>query len=230
MRCKTFPMQIRPLLALSTLLATLLAACCATAQTAPAPAPAPAPLSTQEQAAQIAELEKAQREMLRDLKRQLAEMPETVRKQRLRARIAEIESRANPPRDLYISPGANMSAPMKTYYARMKRRIEDCGTRHFPSKDGNRLYGQGVVGVTLANDGAVIQADVLQSSQDPALDGHMLKLVHASGPFGTPPAKPMADGSQRYRRLVVITGFDFNRDSDKPAPEPVPAQERCKWG
>jgi len=118
---------------------------------------------------------------------------------------------------------------MKTYYARMKRRIEDCGTRHFPSKDGNRLYGQGVVGVTLANDGAVIQADVLQSSQDPALDGHMLKLVHASGPFGTPPAKPMADGSQRYRRLVVITGFDFNRDSGKPAPEPVPAQERCRW-
>ena len=58
----------------------------------------------------------------------------------------------------------------------------------------------------------------------------MLKLVHASAPFGTPPARPMANGSPVYRRLVVITGFDFNRDSEKPAPEPVPAQERCKWG
>lgn len=222
-RKKTSPMQIRPFLALS----ILLAASCAMAQ--PTPAPAATPLSAQEQAAQIAELEKAQREMLRDLKRQLAEMPETVRKQRLRARIADIEGRANLPRDLYISPGAKMSAPMKTYYARMKRRLEDCGTRHFPSKDGKRLYGQGVVGITLANDGAVIQADVLQSSQDRAVDEHMLKLVQASAPFGTPPAKPMADGSPRYRRLVVITGFDFNNDSDKPAPEPVPAQERCKW-
>ncbi len=183
-----------------------------------------------EPAEQIAALEKAQRELLQDLKRQLAEMPETVRKQRLRARIADIEGRANPPRDLYISPGANMSAPMKTYYARMRMRIEDCGTRHFPSQDGRKLYGQGVVGVTLANDGAVLQAEVLQSSQDKALDGHMLKLVHASAPFGTPPARPMADGSRVYRRLVVITGFDFNRDSGKPAPEPVPPQERCKWG
>lgn len=219
-------MRIRPLMAL----VCALAAACAAAQPAPATPPSPSSsASPAEQAAQIAELEKAQREMLRDLKRQLAEMPETVRKQRLRARIAEIEGRANPPRDLYISPGANMSAPMKTYYARMKRRIEDCGTRHFPSKDGNRLYGQGVVGVTLANDGAVIQADVLQSSQDRALDEHMLKVVQASAPFGTPPARPMADGSQRYRRLVVITGFDFNRDDGKPAPEPLPAQERCKW-
>lgn len=228
------PIQAFPgLPALSTLLAALLAATCAMAQPAPAPAPAPtaAPpaLSAQEQAAQIAELEKAQREMLKDLKRQLAEMPETVRKQRLRARIAEIEGRAHPPRDLYISPSANMSAAMRTYYARMKARIEDCGTRHFPSKDGQRLHGQGVVGVTLANDGTVAQTEVLQSSQNPALDAHMVKVVQASAPFGKPPERPMADGSPVYRRLVVITGFDFNRDSSKPAPDPVPEQERCRW-
>ncbi|MBB6561981.1 protein TonB [Acidovorax soli] len=209
-------------------LAAVLVATCATAQTE-APATAAPAATPAEQARQLADLEKAQRELLKELKRQLAEMPETVRKQRLRARIAEIEGRANPPRDLYISPSAKMSGPMKTYYARMRQRIEDCGTRHFPSKDGKRLYGQGIVGITLANDGAVIQADVLQSSQDRTLDAHMLKIVQASAPFGTPPAKPMADGSQRYRRLVVITGFDFNRDSDKPDPEPVPAQERCKW-
>lgn len=210
-------------------LVSVLAAACAAAQTAaPAAVPPPAAAAA-DQAQQLADLEKTQREMLQDLKRQLAEMPETVRKQRLRARIADIEGRANLPRDLYISPGAKMSAPMKTYYARMKQRMEDCGTRHFPRKDGTRLYGQGVVGVTLANDGAVIQADVLQSSQDRVVDEHMLKVVRASAPFGTPPARPMADGSPRYRRLVVITGFDFNRDSDKPMPEPVPASERCKW-
>lgn len=209
-------------------LAPLLAAACAAAQTAPPLPPAASPPAL-EPAAQLAELEKAQRELLQTLKRQLADMPETVRKQRLRARIADIEGRANLPRDLYISPGAKMSAPMKTYYERMKARIEDCGTRHFPSQDGRRLYGQGVVGVTLANDGTVAQAEVLQPSQDKTLDEHMLKLVHASAPFGTPPARPMANGSPVYRRLVVITGFDFNRDSDKPAPEPVPAQERCNW-
>ncbi len=206
-------------------LVPMLAVACAMAQTAPPSTPSPPALA---QAEQIAELEKAQRAMIQDLKRQLAEMPESVRKQRLRARIADIEGRANLPRDLYISPSAKMSAPMRTYYERMKMRIEDCGTRHFPSQDGRKLYGQGVVGITLANDGSVIQADVLQSSQDKALDEHMLKLVHASAPFGTPPARPMADGSPVYRRLVVITGFDFNRDSDKPAP--VPTQERCKWG
>lgn len=209
-------------------LAAVLAATCATAQTE-APATAAPAATPAEQARQLADLEKAQRELLKELKRQLAEMPETVRKQRLRARIAEIEGRANPPRDLYISPSAKMSAPMKTYYARMRQRIEDCGTRHFPSQDGRKLYGQGVVGITLANDGSVVQAEVLQTSKNRALDAHMLKLVHATAPFGVPPARPMADGSQVYRRLVMITGFDFNRDSDAPAPEPVPAQERCKW-
>lgn len=211
------------------LVSVLAAACAAAQQTPPPPPPSASSAPALEPAEQLAELERAQHELLRTLKRQLADMPETVRKQRLRARIAEIEGRANPPRDLYISPGADMSATMKTYYARMRMRIEDCGTRHFPSQDGRRLYGQGVVGVTLANDGSVVQADVLQSSQDKALDGHMLKLVHASAPFGTPPARPMANGSPVYRRLVVITGFDFNRDSDKPAPESVPAEERCRW-
>jgi protein TonB len=216
-------MPKRPLLAI----VSLLAAACSAAQTPSPPADAASPDAVQ--AEQLAQLEQTQRELLQDLRRQLAQMPESVRKQRLRSRIAEVEGRANAPRDLYISPGAKMSAPMRTYYARMRQRIEDCGTRHFPSQDGRKLYGQGIVGITLANDGSVAHSEVLESSKDPALDGHMLKLVQASAPFGTPPAKPLANGSQTYRRLVVITGFDFNQDGSKPLPEPVQAKDRCQW-
>lgn len=177
----------------------------------------------------ILRLERDQEALLRKLKQDIQGMEDSPRKGEFKARIEEIERRIRAPQDLYISPSSRLTPQMTAYYARMSGRLEDCGTRHFPAHNGQKLHGKAVVGMTLDRHGRLIKTEVLDSSGERLIDVHIPKLVAASAPFGDVPDDVVLDQQGPFRNLVVVTRFDFERD-DKPLPDPLPEADRCKWG
>lgn len=203
-------------------LVTLLASASATAS------PESSPPTASSVQTNIAQLEQQQAELMKKLKSDLAGMEESSRKRELQRHLAEIERRTQGASNLYVSPASQMTPEMKIFFEGTMRRLEDCGTRHFPSRDGKKLYGKGVLGLTVARSGALEQVEIMESSKNRLLDKHMLKVVRASAPFGPPPAQPVIDGSTTYHHLVLVTRFHFNKD-DAPPPEDLPEKERCRW-
>jgi protein TonB len=176
----------------------------------------------------IQRMKRDQEALLRKLKPRIQKMEDSPRKEEFKARIEEIEQRLRAPQDLYVAPNSKLTSPMKIFYERMRRRIEDCGTRHFPVRDGQKLHGKAVVAITLSHDGQLLKTEVVNSSGERLIDGHIPKLVAASAPFGDIPANVMLDQRGSYKNLVVVVLFVFTR-GDKPLPDDSPEAERCRW-
>ena len=135
---------------------------------------------------------------------------EALRRQLLKS-LAEIERRLKTnnsrPSKRYISP-ATREVVYAAYYDRLRRAIEDKGTRHFPTQAGQKLYGELTMVVTLDHKGRVVHAEVADSSDNPALDRRALAIVQSAAPFGafSPEMRRSAD------QLVVVSRFRFTRD------------------
>lgn len=173
------------------------------------------------------ELERRQGEMLQRAKKQLEGLEDGPRREQLKRLLAEIERRMQEPRKLYLAPSSKMTAEMHAYHARMIRRIEDCGTRNFPKRQGKSIYGKGLVAVTLDRSGKALEIEILESSGEKLLDAHVAKLVRASSPFGDVPQRAILESSRPFDLIVVLTGFDFKHD-DSPV-EALDEKERCRW-
>ncbi len=139
--------------------------------------------------------------------------------------LAEIERNTNldnaRPRKRYVSADTR-EAVYALYYDALRRRIEQHGTRHFPQTQGQKLYGELTMHLTVDAAGRVIDAEILQASSTPALDQRALAIVRSAAPFGlfSPEMRRQAD------QIVVSARFRFTRD-DKlesslgaQAPEP----------
>lgn len=192
--------------------------------------------AAQEDAAGDAELNEAMRQrqalqrrqslLLAQVRQQIAAMPvldpkashvseqERARedkRQQLIKSLAEIERRINTessrPKKRYISP-ATREVVYATYYERMRRSIEDKGTANFPSLSGQKLYGELTMVVTLDHNGRIVAADIVDSSDNPALDRRALAIVHSAAPFGA------FSGAMRRQaeQIVVVSRFRFTRD------------------
>jgi protein TonB len=76
--------------------------------------------------------------------------------------MAEIEKRINEesarPRKRYISPATREEA-YALYYDKLRRRVEERGTRNFPEHQGRKLYGELTMNVTIEARGRVVEAD-----------------------------------------------------------------------
>ena len=126
----------------------------------------------------------------------------------LLARIERtIQEQNSRPRKRFITASAKR-ATYAMYYDRVRQQVEADGTAHFPVHNDKRLYGDLTVGFTVNHDGRVLDAEVLVSSKQVALDAATLALVRRQR-FANFDAALRRDADQ----LGVISTFHFTRDN-----------------
>lgn len=173
----------------------------------------------------IQQMQQMQQQLLTQMRRELAMMPlldpsrpmmtpqesdqEERRQQKLRD-LAEIEKRINVensrPRRRYISP-ATREEVYAVYYDALRHRIEDRGTRDFPTINGHKLYGELTMNLTIDANGRVVEAEIERSSSSRWLDQRALAIARASGPFGH-----FSDDMRRSADQIVVTSrFRFTK-------------------
>ncbi len=175
---------------------------------------------------QIEQLQETQQQLLTQVRRELATLPEPrdradegspeeraqeERRRRLVQLLAEIEKRVNDtnarPKKRYISP-ATKEAAYAQYYDQLRRKIEERGTRNFPEQGGQKLYGELTMNVTIDAAGNVIETEIVRASTSRVLDRQAVAIVQAAAPFGPFNAKMRAQADQ----LVVTSRFRFTRE------------------
>ena len=181
---------------------------------------------TEDTQKQMDQMLQEQNQLLTQVRRQLAVMPEPdphqanqspegraqeeKRRQLIRL-LAEIEKRVNEenarPRKRYISP-ATREAAYALYYDALKRKVEDKGTRNFPEARGKKLYGDLVMILTVNFDGSVLSTEIVQGSGNRLLDSRAEAIARAAGPFGPFNAEMRAKTDQ----LAVVARFRFTRE------------------
>ena len=126
--------------------------------------------------------------------------------------LAEIEKRINDdnaqPRKRYVSP-ATREVAYAVYYDKLRRRIEERGTRDFPENGGKKLYGELTMNITVDAGGRVVDADVVQASSSRLLDRRALAIVRSAAPFG----RFSASMRSQVDEIVVSARFRFTRDN-----------------
>jgi periplasmic protein TonB len=182
--------------------------------------------SSEEAKRRIDQLQSEQQQLLAQLRREIAALPppdprreqgapeerdqEERRRQMLRM-LAEIEKRVNEenarPKKRYISP-ATREEVYALYYDTLRRRIEERGTRDFPTYQGQKLYGELVMNVTVDAAGQVIDAEIVRPSRSRVLDAKAMSIVRASSPFGPFSSAMRASADQ----IVVTARFRFTRE------------------
>ena len=180
----------------------------------------------QEQERQLREMQEQQNLLLLNVKRLLASLPpsepqqqaltpeQALREQKqkhLVKLLAEIERRINlenaRPKKRYISP-ATREAVYAVYYDHLRRSIEDRGTLNFPQANGQKLYGELTMVVTINHRGEVMATEVVQSSGNLALDQRARAIASSAGPFGkfSHAMRLQAD------EIAVVSRFNFTRE------------------
>jgi protein TonB len=175
---------------------------------------------------QLAAMRQEQSLLLAQVKNVLAQLPppqpqktqtaqdevEQKRRQLLKL-LAEIEERINQdnarPRKHYVSPATKQVA-YALYYDALRRKIEERGTRYFPTNNGGqKLYGELTMIITVNTDGRVLATEVVQGSGQADLDRRAQAIATAAGPFG--------EFNEEMRRqadqLAVVSRFIFSRDN-----------------
>ena len=175
---------------------------------------------------QVTALQDQQQQLLAQIRREMALLPppdpqreqgnpqaleqEERRRQMLKL-LAEIEKRVNDdsaaPRKRYVSP-ATREVAYALYYDRLRRRIEDRGTRDFPESQGHKLYGELTMNITVDALGRLLDADVVRGSGNRLLDRRAVAIVRAASPFG----RFNNDMISQTDQIVVTSRFRFTRD------------------
>ncbi|MFC4789912.1 energy transducer TonB [Giesbergeria sinuosa] len=175
---------------------------------------------------QLDALQVQQMRLLAQLRQQLAALPpsdpqnvvagrapeeqEEKRRQLLKL-LAEIEKRINDenarPKKRYISP-ATRNEVYAVYYDTMRRKVEDKGTANFPERNGQKIYGELTMIVTVNHDGRVLETEVVQSSGNSLLDRRAEAIARAAGPF-----EPFGQAMRSQAdQIAVVSRFKFTRD------------------
>lgn len=173
----------------------------------------------------IEALKQKQNQLLAQLRQALASLPppdlEAVhqnpelmererRRQALARTLAEIEKRINEenarPKKRYISP-ATREEVYAIYYDDLRRKIEERGTRNFPSAAGRKLYGELTMVITVNHTGAVLNTEMVESSGNRTLDRHAQAIVQGLS-FGR-----FSEAMRRQAdQIVVVSRFRFTRE------------------
>jgi protein TonB len=175
---------------------------------------------------QLQHLQEEQQQLLAQLRREVAALPppdprreggtpqelaQDERRRQLLQLLAEIEKRINEenarPKKRYISP-ATREEVYALYYDRLRRRIEDLGTRQFPEYRGRKLYGELTMNLTVDAAGRVVETEIVRPSSSRVLDQQALAIVRAAAPFGPFSPAMLAQADQ----IVVTSRFRFTRD------------------
>ena len=198
----------------------------ATSPLPPALVSMPGEANEQDRERQVQEMQEQQKVLLSKVKSVLAAMPPTdplqkkvspddiqreEKRRQLMDLLAEIERRIQVenerPKKHYISP-ATREATYAIYYDHLRRAIEDKGTENFPEANGQKLYGELTMIVTVNFDGRVLATEVVQSSGNKLLDRRAQAIAKSAGPFG-----PFNREMRRQAdQIAVVSRFKFTRD------------------
>jgi protein TonB len=159
--------------------------------------------------ASVADVAKMQAELdrlLGTLRQQVASLPRGSPERADKARqLAGIEKQLrDQSRVRYVSPGTQ--GRWKAYDATVSSRVEQQGEAHFPTVDGQNIYGRLVVNLTIDRDGHVIGVEVAHSSGNAALDQQAKKIALDAGPFEAFDAAMRKDADQ----VVITAPFNFH--------------------
>ncbi len=198
--------------------------------TSPLPASPTAEIgdASEETRKQIEQMQETQQQLLTQVRRELALLPTTdpqrelgtpeereleERRRQLVDLLAEIEKRINDenarPKKRYVSP-ATREAAYAMYYDALRRKVEERGTRNFPENQGQKLYGELTMIITVDAAGRVVDTEIVRSSGNRVLDRRAQAIVAAAAPFGafTPQMRRLAD------QLVIPSRFRFTREEN----------------
>ena len=192
--------------------------------------------SLRESQAQLQRMQQQQMLLLAKIKHQLTQVDvaelganhdgsrasdQQAQRKALATLVAQIERRIQEenarPRKRFIS-AATKEAVFALYYDHMRQQLEREGTRHFPSANGQRLYGELVLGITVNRDGHVLETELMNPSGLARLDQAAIELTRRQR-FGA------FDKALRRQadQLVVISRYRFLRD-DSVQTQVVPEQ------
>ena len=192
--------------------------------------------SLRESQAQLQRMQQQQMLLLAKIKHQLTQVDvaelganhdgsrasdQQAQRKALATLVAQIERRIQEenarPRKRFIS-AATKVAVFALYYDHMRQQLEREGTRHFPSANGQRLYGELVLGITVNRDGHVLETELMNPSGLARLDQAAIELTRRQR-FGA------FDKALRRQadQLVVISRYRFLRD-DSVQTQVVPEQ------
>jgi protein TonB len=177
---------------------------------------------------QISKLQEQQQQLLAQVRRELALLPppdpkreksdpteraQAEKRRQLVDLLAEIEKRVNTenarPRKRYVSPAVR-EVVYAQYYDGLRRRIEERGTRDFPTFRGRKLYGELIMNIHVDHKGRVIETEIVAPSGNPTLDKRAIAIVQAASPFGNF-TQEMLKGAEV---LVITSRFKFTRDQE----------------
>ncbi|HET6599992.1 MAG TPA: TonB family protein [Burkholderiaceae bacterium] len=194
--------------------------------------------SDEEAHRRIEELQEVQQQLLAQMRRELARLPapdprrdegnpkekaQDEKRRQLVQMLAEIEKRINEenarPKKRYVSP-ATREELYAMYYDRLRRKIEDRGTRNFPESQGHKLYGELTMNITVDAQGRVVDIEVVRPSNSRVLDRRAVAIVRAAAPFGRFTAAMRGKADQ----LVITSRFKFTRESAVESTLLAPAQ------
>ncbi len=171
-------------------------------------------------------LQAQQAVLLTQLRKQLAALPQfdpreraqqqdleqqAHKRQQMLKLMAEIEKRIEEenarPKKRYISP-ATREEVYAVYYDALRRKVEDKGTQNFPTHNGQKLYGELIMVLTVNHDGRVLETEVVQSSGNRLLDTRAQAIARSAGPFGHfgPAMRAKAD------QIAVVSRFTFTHE------------------
>lgn len=173
----------------------------------------------EDQRRQLATLEAMQNQMLSDVRQQLASLPpvdsqhntQEEKRRRMLQLLAEIEKRVNlenaRPKKRFISPSTQESI-YAVYYDQLRRKVERMGTDHFPQANGQKLYGELILTLTVDAAGQLLNTELSRSSGEAVLDRQAMLIAKASAPF-----KPFTPEMRRETdQIVVVSRFRFTRE------------------
>jgi protein TonB len=185
----------------------------------------------------IEQMQQEQQQLLTQVKNELSALPppqprakaetdqtraDEERRRQLTKLLAEIEKRIREenerPKKRYISP-ATMKSADALYYSQFRTLVERAGTEHFPTLNGQKLYGELVMEVWLNRQGEVVDAIVTQASRSKQLDKRAKAIVMAAGPFGAVPPEVIAGKDL----LLISSRFRFTREAGMQATTQAPA-------
>lgn len=114
------------------------------------------------------------------------------------------------PRKRFFSP-TTREAVFAVYFSELRRAIEKQGTLDFPQRDGEKIFGELTMAITVDAAGRVVTTSVARSSGDAVLDRHSESIVRRAAPYGPFSAAIRATADQ----LVFVARFRFLHTEDR---------------
>ena len=141
-------------------------------------------------------------------------MQQEERQRRLVQQIAALEKDVATenarPRKRFFSP-TTREAVFAAYFTELRRAIEKQGTLDFPQRDGEKIFGELTMAITVDAAGRVVVTSLARSSGDALLDHHAENIVRRAAPYGAFSAAIRATADQ----LVFVARFRFVHTEDR---------------